>query len=215
LFSFVALSGLSPVKVEQSLRIRTDKDLDLVQVLYDSGEQMGEEYTHFPFPIGEDLYFKFSIPKIVARESIIQTIEIEANGTIIGKLDLAENLAVIAEEVFRAKKSLIFLKAFFRSINKAITSNKLKKKADTGGLEGWLKKAAIDIAADLTENADIRCSHLLPGKIYIGDFLLKPGEYNFIIRFIDYHGQISAEKYIEKYQVKQNNLNILEAVSFY
>jgi hypothetical protein len=212
--SFVVLAGLSPVKDGLSLRIRTDKDLDLVQVLYDGAGRDNEEYGHFPIPISEDYYFKFAIPVIVSRPSKISFVRVIVDGTPLGELQLLEDVGQVARETFEAKKSLIYIRSVIRAVAKGLITHKMKQKADTGGVGGWLKKAAIDVGQDLIENADLRCSRLLPGKILVGDFEFEPGIYNFVIEFYDYDGNLIDQVEIPDYNVKRYGLNMLQAFSF-
>ncbi|MCX6836145.1 MAG: hypothetical protein NTW07_13655, partial [candidate division Zixibacteria bacterium] len=183
MLSVVALAGLSPVKQALELRIRTDKDLDLVQVMY-TDPQLGEtEYGHIPLDVSEDYYFDFAVPQLVDRPSQIARIEVYADGKYVGQLALLEDVGAVARETFEAKKSLIYLRSVARAIAKGLVAHKQKEKADTGGLGGWLKKAAIDVITDVTENADLRCARLLPGRIFVGDFVLAPGQYDLSVEF--------------------------------
>jgi len=211
--SIVGLAGLSPVKEALNLRLRTDKDLDLVQVLYTDPKREGSEYGHLPIPISEDFYFKFSIPQIIPRSSYIHRIRVFADSTLMGELQLLEDVGKVAQETFEAKKSLIYLRTIARCIVKGLTAHEAKKKADTGGVGGWLKKAAIDVATDVSENADLRCSRLLPGKIYVGDIEIEPGTYNLTIEFLDEEGSVISTTEIKEYKVLKNGLNLIEAFS--
>ncbi len=213
ILSVVGLAGLSPVKEALNLRIRTDKDLDLVQVLYTDPEYGESEYGHLPMRISEDFYFKFSIPQIVSRPSYVSRIRVYANTEFIGELQLLEDVAKVAQETFEAKKSLIYLRTVARAVFKGLAAYKAKKKADTGGVGGWLKKAAIDVATDISENADLRCSRLLPGKIYVGDFEIEPGTYDLTVEFLDADGDLIGATDISGYQVLKNGLNLIEAFS--
>ncbi len=213
IISVVALAGLSPVKEALDLRLRTDKQLDLVQILYTDPERRNTEYGHIPMPIGEDFYFKFSIPQIVSRLSAIAQIMVYLDTVLMGELQLIEDVGAVASETFNAKKSLIYLRTVARAITKGLAAYKMKKKADTGGAGGWLKKLAIDVGTDISENADLRCSRLLPGKIYVGDFEIEPGTYNVIIEFLDDEGQLIGTTTITDYKVLENGLNMIEAVS--
>ena len=78
---------------------------------------------------------------------------------------------------------------------------------------GWLKKASIDVATDISENTDLCCSCLLPGKIYVGDFEIEPGTYNLTIEFLDEEGEVINTTEIKGYKVLKNGLNLLEAFS--
>jgi len=213
ILSVVGLAGLSPVKEAFNLRLRSDKDLDLIQVLYTDSENNETEYGHIPFPVDHDFYFKFAIPRVVARPSVIKTIRVYANAQHIGDLQLIEDVSRVAEETFKARRSLIYIRSIARAIAKGIAGHKLKKEVDTGGLGGWLKKAAVDAVTDISEGADLRCSHFLPGRIYVGDFQIEPGTYDLRIEFLDSHSQLIKAKDIADYNVLARGLNLVEAFS--
>ncbi|MDF1546002.1 MAG: hypothetical protein P1R58_12990 [bacterium] len=212
--SVVALTGESPRKEALSLRLRTDKDLDLVQILYTDSENEEEtEYGHLPLPVSEDFYFKFAMPKMVTPPSIVSRIRISVDGESIGDLHLIDDIGKIAEDTFRARKSLIYIRTIMRALFKGLATHKLKKKADTGGLGGWLKKAAIDIGTDLTENADLRSSRLLPSRVYVGDFEIEPGQYNITVDYFDSTGQIIKSEILPDFPVNNSNFNLVQTVS--
>ena len=239
--SVIALAGLSPTKEALNLRIRTDKDLNLVQILYTDGKNEGQEYGHLFLPIDVDYYFKFSIPQIVSRPSTVRTVRLSADSELIGELRLLEDVGLVAAETFEARKSLIYLRAVGRAVFKGLLGEKLKKKAegkekekrrkkkgkrdDTSEKEGsrrrdigarfgtWLKKVAVDVAMEVSENADLRCSELLPGQVLVGDFELEPGVYDLRVDFLGAGGRILESKEFPRYEVAGGGgLNLIEAV---
>ncbi len=212
ILSIVAMTGAAPLKVAFNLRIRTDKDLNLVQVLSTDINGVESNYGQIPIPVSADYYFKFSIPKLKTKPSEVNEIRVYANNRPIGSLQLIEKISNVAAETFEAKKSLIYLRSIGRAVFKGLTAHNMKKKADTGGLGGWLKKAAIDVGMDLIENADLRSSHLLPGQIYVGDFEIEPGTYNLVIDFLDVEGRLLYQKKIRECSVKKNYFNLSEAI---
>ena len=229
IISFIALAGLAPVKEELGLRIRTDKDLDLVQVLYTDPDKKDSEYGHLPLPVDEDYYFKFSIPQLVERPSVISEVRVLVDGRPKGYLQLIEDVATVAGETFKAKKSIIYLRSLARAIFKGLAAHRVKegidkkddkddgkkgrKKDDSIDGWNWLKKLAVDVAADISENADLRCSRLLPGRILVGDFEIDPGTYNLTFEFLDAAGEVISTTRIDNYQVLEDGLNMVHAVS--
>ena len=208
----VALAGLSPTKEALNLRIRTDKDLNLVQILYTDSGGTASEYGHIPMKVSADYYFKFAIPHMITYPSEVASIRAVVNGDVIGKLQLIEDVGKIAVETFRAKKSLIYLRSVARAVAKGLAAHKLKKKVDSGGLDGWLKKVAVDVAMDAIENADLRCSHLLPGQIYVGDFEIEPGNYDLTVEFLDKNGAVIGYNNYTDFPVTRGYFNLAEAV---
>ena len=217
ILSVVAMVGLSPVKEALNLRIRTDKDLDLVQVLYDGPGQGDAEYGHFPLPVSEDYYFKFAIPVIAARRSRVTCIQVVLDGERIGNLQLLEDVGNVARETFEAKRSLIYISSVARAVSKGLVAHTLKEEADEktkNRLSRWLKKAAIDVGTDVIENADLRCSRLLPGKIFVGDFEIEPRAYDITVEFLDETGVLLHSTALSAYGVNKGAFNLVRAVSF-
>ena len=211
--SVVSLVGLAPVKVPLNLRIRTDKDLGQVQVLYTDGDQKDTQFGIIPLPVKADYYFKFAIPRLIDQPSPISRIRISSGNRAIGELHLLEDVSRVAQETFKAKSSLIYLRSVARAVAKGLSANQLKRKVKSDGVQGWLTKAAIDVGSDITENADLRCSHFLPGKIFVGDFPLQPGTYDLTIDFIDYSDHIIKTEHVSQYEVRQGDFNLVNLFS--
>lgn len=211
ILSVVALIGVAPIKLPLNLRVRADKDLDLLMVLYTDEKNMESEYGHMAFPIDKDFYFKFAIPRMKAKPSSITEIKVIANNQLIGNLNLLESVSKVASETFEAKKNLIYFRSLLRTITKGLVTHRLKESVDDGGAIGWLKKAAIDIGAEISENADLRCSKFLPDGIMIGDFEVPPGLYDIKIQFCDSEGAIIGEQLIPQFVVRRNRFNIIES----
>jgi hypothetical protein len=213
LLSVVALVGLSPVKEALNLRLRTDKDLDLVQILYDGPGKEDVEYGHLPVKVNADYYFKFAIPRLVDRPSEIAAVRVLVDGEPIGELQLLEDVGAVARETFNAKKSLVYLRSVARAIVKGLAAHKLKEGLDDGNLGGWLKKLAVDVATDVMENADLRCSRLLPGRIMVGDFAVPPGEYDLTVQYLDSSDAVVQEDHRQGFVVTSRSFNLAQTFS--
>ncbi len=211
ILSFVGLCGLAPRKEAQALRLRTDKDLNLVQVLYTNTDGAESEYGHFILPISQDYYFKFAIPTLARRPSRVADIKVYVDSVQIGKLSLLEDVGKIAVETFEAKRSLIYVRTVARALAKGLSTHKLKTKVDKGGIGGWLAKAAVDVTVDLSENPDLRCAQFLPGQVYVGDFVVPPGNHRLEVEFLDANGRVLNRRVWENYQVLASGLNLLDA----
>ena len=210
ILSVVALVGLAPVKEAISLRIRTDKDLGLVQVLYDDPSMAGAEYGHLPVNVKADYYFKFALPTIVPRPSQVATVEVLVDGQPVGRLQLIEDIGAVARETFEARKTLIYIRSVARAVTKGLAAHKLKKNVDTGGLEGWLKKAAIDVGTDLIENADLRSTQFLPGRVLVGDFEVAPGQHDVVLRYLSADGHEIEQVHHGEFDVVRQGWNLIE-----
>lgn len=209
--SVLALVGSSPVKNDLKLRLRTDKQLDLVQILYDGADDNGPKYGHFPVPISEDYYFKFAIPVMTAGSSEVQAIRVRVNGEPFGELALLEDVNKVAAEIFSAKKTLIYVRTVARALAKGLAAHEVKAKIDKDNKDAvgkWLLKFAVDVGTDVLENADLRCSRLLPGRIYAGDFALGPGRYDVELEFVDADGVVIGTVSRPGFLVKPGKFNL-------
>jgi hypothetical protein len=210
--SVVALVGLGPIKQAFNLRIRTSKDVDIVHILYTDTDGREAEYGFLPIHVGEDLYFKFAIPRVEARPTAVGSIRVLAGAREIGKLQLLEDVAPVAIETFRAKSSLIYLRTVARAIAKALATKQIKDDVEDEGFGGWLAKVAIDAGTDLTENADLRSAQLLPGQILVGDFEIDPGRYDLTVEFYTHEGLLLGKQHFAEYAVTPTGLNLIQAV---
>jgi hypothetical protein len=215
ILSIVALVGLAPTKEAISLRIRTDKDLGLVQVLYDDPAMAGAEYGHLPINVKADYYFKFALPTIVPRPSQVAQVEVLVDDRPVGVLQLIEDVAAVARETFEARKTLIYIRSVARAVVKGLVAHKLKKKADTGGLSGWLKKAAIDVGSDFLENADLRSVQYLPGRVLVGDFETAPGRHQVVLRYLSSDGAEIERTNHGEFEVMAQGWNLIETSAPY
>ncbi|MBD3332819.1 hypothetical protein GF356_08210 [candidate division GN15 bacterium] len=214
ILSVVGMAGLGPTKEAMTVRLKTDSELDLVWVV--GTDTRGNEVNLFgPFAarISDDFYFKFSLPRMQPRPSAIDRIEVTVNGERIGNLQLMEDVNLVAQEVFKAKRTMIIFKSVVRALTKAIVANNRKDKVDEGGLAGWLQKAAIDFTVELTENADIRSAQYLPGRVYVGDFELEPGTYNITIRYLTAEGGVAGVSHYSDVPVRPGAFNLVHAFS--
>ncbi len=214
LMSVVALAGMAPVKEALNLRLRTDKDLDLVQILYDDPAMENAEYGHLPIEVDEDYYFKLSIPQLVDRPTLVEKVSVYASGEYLGDLQLLEDVGLVARETFEAKSSLIYLRTVARAVVKGLAAHKQKEKLDDDDL-GWLKKLAVDVVTDVSENADLRCARLLPGRIMVADFVLPPGLYDLAVVYFDVNGATLDRQVFPGYRVDATGLNLIESVGLF
>jgi len=131
-------------------------------------------------------------------------------------LQMIENVNRVAAEVFEPKKTLIYVRTVARALIKGLSAHKLKEdidKKNDSNFGAWLLKAAVDVGTDVIENADLRCSRLLPSYIYVGDFEVEPGSYDLLIEFLDTNGNVLDSSYQSGYTVGESGLNMLRAVS--
>jgi len=230
----LCFTGKSPVKVQSTLLLDYDPDLNMARIMLPG--KKNREIHSFRYKGDDELHLKFAVPTIVKRKTRIDAIRTIIDGKAYGKMYLIEDLGQIAEETFKVKKPLIYLRAALRTLIKAAIDSKTKEKIDKkyeeknneeneedkkreleergkDKLMAGLLKFAVDAITDITENADLRCWRTMPGKVYGGKIDLNPGEYEIAFEYLDRHGNvIDSER--KKLFVNKNDLNIIEGVSY-
>ncbi len=210
--SVIGMVGLAPIKQSLDLRIRTDENLNLLTVIYDDARPENTVFANYPLPDGiGDFYAKLSLPQFVPRPSEVAGIRVSADSTLIGQLQLLEDVSSVAAATFEARQSMILWRTVVRVVLKTITASKLKNKIDNGGVAGWLGKLATDVAYDLTEQADLRCGALLPGRIFVGDFVVPPGTYNLTVEYLSAEGAVIERRHYPGIAVRDRDFNMLRS----
>jgi hypothetical protein len=186
--NIVGFAGLSPIKEENVLRI--------------------------PLPSG---WIKISMPTLVSRPSTVGGIEVVFENGDRYPLELLENIEAIAAETFKAKEALIYTKTIVRSTIKGITASVLSNAAretDDGvtALVLGLFGLGAQVFAEASEQADLRISRYFPAKSYVTGITIDPGIYSFSINYYDRRGRLLESFPFENISVKENSLNLKEAV---
>ena len=226
-------AGKSPVKVQATLLLDYDPDLDLARVMVPG--KKNTEINSFKYKGDTEFHLKFAVPEIVRRKSRIRHIRTLVNGKALGELYLIEDFGQIAEETFKIKKPLIYLRAALRSLIKAVIDAKSKenidkkyeekteedeedkeeeaKKRGKNKFMAGLLKFAVDAVTDITENADLRCWRTMPGRVYGGRIDLMPGEYEIAFEYIDERGNV-VDMERKMVTINKDNFNLIEGVSY-
>ena len=179
----IAFTGLSPVKVEESITIPLP----------------------LPFPNNSA---KLALPVMIERPSEVNTVEVVLNTGEKFTLELIEDMSAVARETFKSKQGLIILKASARSISKAVVSAVAAETvSQKQGLIGGLIVGAVGrIAADASEQADLRLSRYFPSHAYVGGINLEPGTYTVAVNYYGNGGLLHSEK--KDIAVRRNTLNL-------
>ena len=184
----IAFSGLSPVKEERVIRL----------------------------PLPDFRWVKIAVPEMVYRHSDVKRIRVVFDTGESFDLELLEDIEAVAREIFRARQDVIYLKTTLRAMLKTVSSSVLD--AAAGETEGeasitlGLLSFIAQIFAELSEQADLRISRYFPARAYVGGINVKPGVYSFRITYYGRSGrEISSVRY-ENMLVKENVLNLAEAV---
>jgi len=217
----MAFAGRGPVKVPMDFRIRTFKNYFLV---FPVTSYAGRGQRFVWQGMESDLYFKFSIPVLKPVPSAVRKVEVFINKEFAGQLRLVEDLSRVAEATFETRRTLIYLKAITRAVLKGLANKKAKDEIDKlgrgqGGTSSteadigrFFLKALADVAVEVSEQADLRCWRLMPGKAYAGYFPVAEGVHNVSVRFLNAHNRIISEARYDSVRVQRARLNLVEAV---
>ena len=212
ILSVVGLVGLAPIKTALNLRIRTDENLDLLTVIYDDNRPEGAVFANYPLPDGVgDFYAKLALPQLTPRGSEIAAVRVLADSTLLGEMQLAEDINRVAEATYKTRQSMVLWRTVLRVVLKTFTASKVKNAVDNGGLGGWLAKLATDVVYDLSEQTDLRGGMLLPGRIYVGDFVVPPGTYDLTVEYLDANGHLVERRYVPNVEARSFDFNLVRS----
>ena len=184
----IAFGGLSPIKKENVIRI----------------------------PLLNGRWIKIALPEMVSRHSEITKVEFVFDPGNSFEMELLENIDAVAKETFKARQQLIYLRTIVRAIAKTAGSSVLKAAArETDSNKGVLLELFsifTQIFAEVSERADIRVSRYFPARAYIGGINLPPGRYSFQVKYYRRDGTEIASVAYREMIVRENTLNLAEAV---
>jgi hypothetical protein len=179
----VVFTGMAPVKQENVLSVS------------------------IPLPSDVANQAKLALPQLVTRPSAIIEVRAQLQNGESFSLGLIEDIEKVAEETFKAKYALTFLKTLTRVAIKAVAGEVAAQAAEQAGGFGSLVKLGSKVAADASESADIRVSRYFPGKAYVGGITLDPGTYDVTFTFSN------GDTVTKNIDVRANKANIVEVVN--
>lgn len=138
----IAFAGLAPRKISESITILT-----------------------YDFPL------RIALPTLVRRNSAVARVALFDNsGEVVEELRPLESLEEIALRTFERRKASIYTKTVLRAISKTVAASisaAALREAEVPVLGELLQLAAV-----VTEQADLRSVRYLPGRVYFHDTLL-------------------------------------------
>jgi hypothetical protein len=183
----IAFSGLSPVKISNTTRIR--------------------------IPRGR---IKIALPEMVQRPSLVDYIEVHFDDGRNFRLELLEDIDAVARDTFRNKRDIIYTRTIIRAVVKGAVSSGLSAAGDNvggwAGLALGLAGLASQVYNEASEQADLRVSRYFPGKAWVGAINVEPGTYSFSVNFCTRAGKILTTRYFTDVSVDPDTLNLTEAV---
>jgi len=211
----ICFIGKSPVKIPLELGLDLNPDLNLGRITIPGEEQ---STLFFKYKGEEDLHFKFAVPKIEERESKIYKIRVLVNGSCMEEMHYLENFGNVAIKAFDVKKPIIYLRSGVRTFLKAMLDKKatdeIDKKTEDKKVLGAVLKFLVDVAADITESADLRCWRTMPGHSYVGLIEILPGTYNITFEYLNSRGKVIDRETKKGVEIREGKFNIIEGVSY-
>ena len=195
--SVLAFTGRAPLKKAETLRIITAANS--VFITYESendrGELIPEGLGRIYWPgVEEGYWFRFQLPRMELRGSEVDRIRVLADGEVLGEMGMLENMERIAQDTFKVKQPLIYVKTVTRAIVKGIVAERGKEgmqraAASSGSVAGLVAgvvgSVAADVATEVTERADLRVSRYFPAHAYAAEWSLPPGTHDLSIEYYD------------------------------
>jgi hypothetical protein len=185
----LAFGGLSPVKRETVLRI----------------------------PLPADRWVKISLPEMASRRSDIHRVALVLDSGESYNLELLEDMDAVARATFSVRQQLIYLKTVIRAMIKGASSSALavaaaEEKDEDKSLILGLASIATQVFAEVSERADVRTSRFFPAKAYVGGINLEPGYHSFQVKYYSRNGREIDSVSHNDIHVRENALNLVEAV---
>lgn len=194
--NFLGFTGMAPVKIEEVLRV--------------------SNY--------EGTYFKFAMPYMVPRGSIVSSIDVTVTGetgqvykTTLERLESIENIAM---DTFGQKQALIFSRTFLRALTKTVTTSAAYGVADAFKKDDNSEMAllfsliglASQVHTEVSEQADTRTTQYFPAYASVGGITVEPGNYTVRMDFLSSQGHIIKTEVFNDVTAAEKKLNLTEAV---
>ncbi|HBY17911.1 MAG: hypothetical protein XE04_0051 [Marinimicrobia bacterium 46_43] len=208
--TLLSFHGLGPIKDAANFRITTFDDYVVISSDY-SPVPFSET---IPWPSKKGYHFKFSLPYLKERSSLIHSVKVRIDNNQTLTLTPLEDMNKVAVTTFELKAPLIYLKSVARSLIKGFAAEKGKEKMNDEIENPYLSLLAgfaTDVTLDVSENADLRLSRFFPGFTTIADFELSPGEHRLEVLYLDQYGNIIRINDLGTVRVNPRGLNLYES----
>ena len=174
--------------------------------------------------------FILSLPELFVPKSQINLISVELTNKITNQkseipLEKIEDVGNIEKDVFKSRSKLIYYKSLARALTKSTSSlgtgvaGDILSDSDNTGLSivGGLLSAASSKQQNIneeTEQADLRHSKYLPGRVDIGGINVEPGLYSVVIKYYNLEtGKIIYSQKLDDIDAKKGKLNLISSSS--
>ena len=163
-----------------------------------------------------------AVPELVVRSSEVKKILYSVDGVKSGEMELMEPIGRIAANTYLLKKSGIYAKAILRATGKLVATDVVDvaghvaaasasddSQAAGAGFLADLLTLSANLFGNLSERADVRMSHFLPGSAYVGVVDLSEGQHAITVTYLGEAGVLKQEEFCM--DVVQGTLYVLES----
>ena len=221
LVNIVSFSGLSPVKLADTIYVTTTPGVVWLAITGQSDDYV-TEVVGFNFLVvpGVDggFHFKIQFPRLESRRSEADRIVVKFDGSEVAEVVLLEKMELVARETFLLKRPLTIGKTIIRATLKNIAKEAgkdamqegLNDQGAGGFLLGLLAGVAADVAVDATENADLRISQFFPSYAKTAEVAVPPGTYRVEVEYWDGKSLMETVDHGER-TFSADGLNLIES----
>ena len=208
----IGFIGKAPQLFARNLTIHTFKD---AVAIYISDGKDEKQLDIIPWKdMTSGYHFKFSLPAMEKQGTIVAKISVEVNDSSVCQLQTIESLENAAEDTYKLKEGMTYLKTIIRTVTKGILNEKANKELDKktgGGLFGELTRIATSAVVDASENADLRLARYFPAKAMVGEVPIDPGTYSVVVKYFGADGRLLYTDDCGQVTVKKDNLNLIQS----
>lgn len=220
--AFKTQPSLYPFKVPSTVadELSIPTDMARLNIIAFNGRAPVKKEVVTRVPWGVNHWYKLALPVMERQPSSIDRIFVTAineqtqeRKTL--ELEQIESIENIALDTFQRSYSLIFAKSLARSIARAAVGQGLRevsrdKDTDSGlALLFGTFDLIHQVATEIVERADVRCSRYFPAKASVCGINLQPGDYTIKVRFC--RGKTVQYTQEKQISVVAGKLNLVEA----
>jgi hypothetical protein len=159
--------------------IETDEAGTVIAVLVDRGQAPVKKEVYVLVPTEQGFPVKLAVPEFVSRHCATGPVVVSVDGDDWVSAERVEDVDALARRSLADKQALVLTKAAARAVSKQLLARQAEK--EYGPLAGL----TAQVAALLTERADLRSWLLLPAEIQLAVVPAEPGWHTVTVRFGD------------------------------
>ncbi len=210
--NIISFVGKAPQLFAHNFTIHTFKD---AVTIYISDGKKEKEFDVIAWPeMTSGYHFKFSLPYMEKLGTKVAKVSVELNGSTYADLQTIESLENAAEDTYKLKEGITYLKTIIRTVTKGILNEKANKELDKstgGGIWGELTRIATSALVDASENADLRLARYFPAKAMVGEVEVEPGTYHVVVKYYGANGQMLYADDRGQISVTGKGLNLVQS----